>query len=165
MNSMRTAAIAAGVFFVLSSVSCMESIEPTPKSAVMSIVPANGYVTGDQTETFTRFLMPLVITNTGSRPVYLDLGYRRAEKLIDQKWELAIEQSAGNFVSVRIINPGRTVTINYVVAYQRGSTPPLPLLDHIRGLYRMRLRFSYTSNGTDPLPVEDSYSQPFAVTE
>jgi hypothetical protein len=29
----------------------------------------------------------------------------------------------------------------------------------------MRLRFSYTGNGTDPLPVEDSYSQPFAVTQ
>ena len=165
MNRMRTAAVAAGVFCIFASVSCLESIEPTPTSAVVSIVPANGSVTGAQTDAFTRFMMPLVITNTGSRPVYLDLGYRRAEKLVDQKWELALEQSAGNFVSVRILNPGRTVTINYVVAYERGSSPPLPLLDHIRGLYRMRLRFSFTSNGTDPLPVEDSYSQPFAVSE
>ena len=93
------------------------------------------------------------------------LGLRPAEGHDRLHTHQALEQSAGNFVSVRIINPGRTVTINYVVAYERGSMPPSPLLDHIRGLYRMRLRFSYTSNGTDPLPVEDSYSQPFAVSE
>ena len=165
MNRIRIVAAAAGMACLVASLACMEAIEPTPASALVSIVPANGYVTGEQSDTFTRFLMPLVISNRGARAIYLDLGYRRAEKLVDQKWELAVEQTAGDFVSVRILGPGRTLTINQVIAYQRGSSPALPLLEHIRGLYRIRLRFSYTNNGTDLLPVEDSYSQPFAVTE
>ena len=162
---MRAAAFVAAVFCILSSMSCMEAIEPTPESTLLSIDPADGSVRGTQSDSMTRFLMPLVIRNKGSRAIYLDLGYRRTEKLIDQKWELAAETANGNFASIRLLNPGRTVTIDLVVVFRRGSPPAAPLLEHIRGLYRARLRFSYTGNGTDLLPVDDSYSQPFAVTE
>jgi hypothetical protein len=107
--------------------------------------------------------MAFRVQNTGSRTIFLDRIYTRAEKLIDQEWELAIETPEAAFASVRTLLPNQSTTFTYRVNYVRGSLPAAPYLEHLRGLYRVRLRFSFTANGSDPLPSEESYSQPFAV--
>lgn len=157
--------MAAAIVSCAVSVSCLESVEPTPESTVLSIEPLTPYVRGVETATSSRFQMEFRIRNNSTRPVYLDLAYRRFEKLVDQKWELAAETTAAPFTAVRTIQPGVRISVVFSVVHTRGSSSQFELIQHVRGLYRARLRLAYNPGGTDQLPLEDSYSLPFAVTE
>jgi hypothetical protein len=147
----------------MAAAGCLDAVAPTPTSTLALITPASASTRGTQTPSTTRFAIDLRVRNTGSRTIFLDRNYGRTEKLVDQKWELAIETTSPPFVSVRTIPPGQALTITYVMLYVRGASPESIYVEHVRGLYRARLRLSYNENGSDPLPVEASYSQPFAV--
>ena len=164
-DSRRLLRLAAAGVSCLLSVSCLESVEPTPESSMLSIEPLTPFVRGTEAATFSRFQMEFRIRNTGTRPVYLDPGYRRFEKLVDQKWELATESTNVPFATVRTIAPGVRISIVFIVTHVRGSSSQSDLIEHVRGLYRARLRLAYDPGGSDQLPLEDSYSRPFAVTE
>ena len=136
---------------------------PTPTSAAIKITPTTRSTPGEESEGGSRFAIEFRIRNTGSRTIFLDRLYARVEKLIDQKWEMVKEITPPPFVSVRSIPAGQSITTEYLVQYVRGVPPESPYLEHVRGLYRVRLRFSYLSNGTEPLSPEESYSEPFVV--
>jgi hypothetical protein len=93
----------------------------------------------------------------------VDRLYGWTEKLVDQKWKLVVESTNAPFVSIRSIQPGGGITITCLMQYVRGYSPESLYLDRVRGLYRARLRLSYSASGTELLPPEESYSQPFAV--
>lgn len=161
--ALRRFALAAALVAGASSSGCLDAIAPTPTSSLVAITPINRWTRGEESESGSRFFIELRIRNAGSRTIFLDRLYGRTEKLIDQKWELAIETTTPPFGTVRSIPPNQSITIGYLVQYVPGVSPDSPYLEHLRGLYRVRLRLSYSSNGTDLLPPEDSYSQPFAV--
>lgn len=156
-----TAALASCLF----PASCLEPVQPTPRSTIIAIDPVTPFTRGLDSDVISRFEVNLRFRNDGARTIYLDGGYRRLEKLVDQKWEVAMESPSAPFEAFREIRPGQRVTTSYVVLYDRRTTPELVLLKRIRGLYRMRLRLAFTVNGTEQLHADDSYSQPFAVTE
>lgn len=136
---------------------------PTPTSAAVTITPTARSIPGLESQAGTRFILEFRIRNTGSRQIYVDRLYGLTEKLIDQKWEPVMERTPPPFASIRIIGAGQSITFEHLVQYVRGVSPSSPYLEHIRGLYRVRLRFSYLPNGTEPLPPEESYSEPFVV--
>jgi hypothetical protein len=152
------------VMSLVTTTSCMEPVEPTPTSTLLSIDPLNLYTTGSQTESNSTFHMELRIRNKGSRDIYLDGDYRRLEKLVDQRWKLATERDNFPFASVRVIRASQSVSIPYSMVYLRGSSPGTVLLENLRGLYRVGLRLSLTPNGSELFPLETSYSIPFSVT-
>ena len=164
-DSRRRLRVASAIVSCMLSVSCLESVEPTPASSILSIEPLTPFVRGLEAATFSRFQMEFRVRNDGTRPVYLDLGYRRFEKLVDQRWELATESTNAPFATVRTIAPGVRISILFVVTHVRGSQSQSDLIEHVRGLYRARLRLAYDPGGSDQIPLEDSYSRPFAVTE
>jgi hypothetical protein len=103
----------------------------------------------------------MFVRNKGTRAVYADSFYRRTEKLVNQKWEMAAETPSGPIGFRTTIGPGQTVPLAYVVTYTAASH--FTLLKHPRGLYRVRIDLSYAAGGQDRLPPEDSYSPPFTV--
>jgi hypothetical protein len=141
----------------------MDAVAPTPVSSSVSITPVTRSTHGDANDAGARFAIDLRIRNTGSRTIFFDRLYGRTEKLIDQQWEFATESTAPAFGSVRTITPGQSLTFTFQMLYVSGKSPPSTYLEHIRGLYRARLRFSFTSTGSELFPPEESYSQPFAV--
>lgn len=149
---------------LLSTTSCLDPIEPTPTSTLVSIDPLNLSAVGLQSETTSAFHIELRIRNRGSRDIYLDGDYRRLEKLVDQKWKLATERDNFPFSSVQLIRVSQGATISYAMVYTRGKSPETVLLENLRGLYRVRLRLSLTPNGSEPLALDESYSRPFSVT-
>jgi len=154
-----TASAVAAVF----AVGCLDAVEPTPTSSLVSIAPVRGSTRGDQSESGVQFRIDIRIINRGSRIIFLDRTYGWTEKLVDQRWKFVVESSTAPFASIRTIQPGGGITITYVMQYIRGQSPESQYLDRVRGLYRARLRLSYTASGTELLPPEESYSQPFAV--
>ena len=156
--------LAPVVFAIVSlAAACLDAVAPTPVSASVTITPVNKFVRGKESVDASGFDMDFRVRNTGSQTIFLDRIYARTEKLIDQDWEVAIETTGAPFTSVRTLVPNQITTFSYRVIYLRASSPALVHLEHIRGLYRARLRLSFTSNGSDILPPEESYSQPFAV--
>jgi hypothetical protein len=149
---------------LLTTTSCMEPVEPTPTSTLLSIDPLNLYTSASQTETTSTFHMELRIRNRGARDIYLDGDYRRLEKLVDQKWKLATERDNFPFASVRVIRASQSASVSYVMVYVRGTSPETVLLENVRGLYRVGFRLSLTPNGSEPFPLDESYSVPFSVT-
>ena len=152
------------VMSLMTTTSCLEPVEPTPTSTLLSIDPLNLYTRGSQTETNSTFHMELRIRNKGTRDIYLDGDYRRLEKLVDQKWKLATERDNFPFASVRVIRPSQSASVSYVMVYVRGTSPETVLLENLRGLYRVGLRFSLTPNGSELFALDESYSVPFSVT-
>lgn len=166
MRSNRTRRlIAITLAFVAapSAVACLDAVAPTPTSTSVTITPVNRSTRGSEDGGVSEFQMDFRVRNTGSRTIFLDRIYTRTEKLIDQEWELATETTGTPFASVRTLLPNQSTTFSYRVNYVRDTSPFALHLEHIRGLYRVRLRFSFASGGIDPLPPEESYSQPFAV--
>jgi len=146
---------------LLAMSGCLEPIEPTPDSTPLSITPAVEAVSVEKVqENVYSFSIALRVKNNGASNVYVDLFYRETDKLIDQKWEIAAENSASTFF--RLVGPGQTQQILHVVTYSQGSHP---LLDRVRGVYRVGLRAFYAPNGTDPIPAQPAYSKPFVVVE
>ncbi len=107
------------------------------------------------------FSLPLTVKNIGTRPVYVDLFYRRTEKLVDQKWEVAAESTPTNLM--RLFAPNESRRIEYVVSYKLGAG--FRLLEQVRGVYRVGLRAFYGANQTDPISDLPSYSRSFVLVE
>ena len=156
-------ALALACCFVVGS--CLEPIEPTPSSELISIVPVSPFTRGFETETITRFEINIRVQNNGTRTIYLDGSSYRLEKLVDQKWIVARETPPASFQATREIGQSQRVTSSYVMLYNRVTAPQDVLLSHVRGLYRLRLRLAFNPGGAEELPQQDSYSQPFAVAE
>jgi len=144
-------------------IACLDTAAPTPASTLVSVSPARSWVRANETQAGIRFVIDLEIRNTGSTRIYLDRGYGRTEKLIDQKWKVVLERSATPFTTVRSIEAGQLTVVSYVVEYVRGVSPESVYLARARGLYRAGLRFAFAADGTTPLPAEESYSKPFVV--
>lgn len=139
----------------------MDAVEPTPVSAAVRITALDESTVASETQVASRFETTLLIRNTSGRTLYLDMSYRRTEKLIDQTWLVAVESGSAKFASTRSVGPGQT--INIIHAASSLDSPPVSLLQHVRGLYRVRLRLAFDRSGVEELPAEESYSQPFVV--
>lgn len=107
------------------------------------------------------YSLPLVVKNVGTLPVYVDLFYRRTEKLVYQKWQVAAESSPTNFL--RQFAPGEGRRIEYVVTYKPGTG--YRLLEQVRGVYRVGLRAFYAADQTNPVSTTPSYSKSFVLIE
>jgi hypothetical protein len=151
--------VAAAITGLLATVACLDSIEPTPRPAQISVVPSLGELVITPLASGFTWSMQVFVRNNGGRNIYVDQTYRRTEKLVDQKWELAIESPMSP--SFRTVIPSQTQSLPYVVTYVNGSKSTL--LEHVRGVYRVGLRVSYTPNGNELFPAESSYSLPFVV--
>jgi hypothetical protein len=163
--SLRLYGVAVAFAGCLVLGSCLEPLEPTPVSQLVTIAPVSPFTRGFETEIMTRFEINIGLQNHGTRTIYLDGAYYRLEKLVDQKWVVARETTASSFQAVRTILPGQRVTRSYVILYNRVTASDDVLLSHVRGLYRLHFRLAFNSGGAEELPQQDSYSQPFAVLE
>ena len=148
---------------VTSSVACLDAMAPTSKSAAVTITPTTRSTGGTENKSGSRFAITFRVRNPASRTIFLDRFYARTEKLIDQKWVMVMETIPPTVGFMRTIPSGQSLTNEYLVQYLRGISPASPYLEHVRGLYRVRLRLSYLSNGAELLPPEESYSEPFVV--
>lgn len=146
---------------LMATLGCLDSMEPAPASAQVSIFPLKEAALAVPSRTGYTFSMTLIVTNTGSRTIYVDQIYRRTEKLVDQKWELAVESPTAPVGLTRVIGPLQTQSMPYVVTYVPGTD--FPLLEHMRGLYRVGLRMAYATDGSEPITGDAPYSRPFAV--
>ena len=147
----------------LVAAACLDTVEPTPRSSIVTIESAWASTMRNENESAVSFNIPIQIRNLTTRQLFLDANNRTLEKLVDQKWVVAIAPQ-GNFTLSRTINPSQQITFNYSYVYFRNSaSPPPPILENVRGVYRIRFNLSYTNTGTDLLPAADSYSQPFVV--
>ncbi len=155
----RVASAATTGVCLLATLACLDSIEPTPQPTQISIVPQTGELVATSLKNGFTLSMQIFVRNNGGRTIYVDQFYRRTEKLVDQKWELAVESPAAP--SFRTVGPSQTQSLPYVVTYLNGSR--FTLLEHVRGLYRVGLRVSYSPNGAELFPAESSYSLPFVV--
>jgi len=165
-SSRRVIRLSAAFLGIFAVTSCLEPLEPTPDSSPVIITPQSTAVPATILGSGWTFTLPLRITNTGSRTVFVDLSYRLTEKLIDQKWEIAtLSRSFGQW---RAIPPSQTQSLGYAVTYAHGtSAPPTSsaILEHARGLYRVGLHLSYTSDENSLLPGENYYSRSFVVSQ
>jgi len=159
----RSAAWICLVFASGSITGCLDAVAPTPTSTVVSITPLVRSTRGNEDDSGSRFNIEIRIRNLGSRTIFLDRLYARTEKLVDQKWELALETDRPPFGSIRAIPAGQSFTLTYAVTYIRAVAPRRIHLEHVRGLYRARFRMSFSANEAELLPPGDSYSRPFAV--
>ena len=160
---MRSALLKAAFGFtvLLSSSACLDTLEPTPTSAAVAITT----ISADGRELDRRRLVGagFVIENTGTRRIFIDRNYFRLEKLVNQRWELAAEQDGPFTTTLAGLGPGRTAFTSKNFVHDPAGTE-FPLIEHVRGLYRMRFRISFKGDGTELLPAEESYSRPFSVT-
>ena len=154
--------LALGATALLSGGACLDTIEPTPISADVAITT----VSADGRELDQRRLVGagFSIENTGTRRIYIDRNYFRLEKLVNQRWQLAAEQDGPFSTGLVGLAPGRTVFTSKNFIHDPAAVIQFPLIEHVRGLYRMRFRFSFTADGSELLPADESYSQPFGVT-
>ena len=147
------------------SMSCIQSAEPTPSSTLIKVDPERTAVHITNTQYTSFFEVPVHFTNTSSQVIYIDAPYRAVEKLIDQKWKLATENSPPPFSSTSTLAPGRETRYTVIVSFNPQQTSATPLLEDLRGLYRIRFRMAFDSRGTQPLPPEAGISKPFAVAK
>lgn len=159
MTGKRRTLAAIGSLVALAG--CLEPVEPTPNSAPLSITPiveaTSVFKDGDS----FAFSLPLTVKNVGTRTVYVDLFYRRTEKLVDQKWEVAAESTPTNLL--RSFAPNESRRIEFIVVYKLDAG--YPLLEQARGVYRVGLRAFYAANATDPISATPSYSKSFVLIE
>jgi hypothetical protein len=155
---MRRQLLAAAIVF--APLACLDSIEPTPDSSPLSITPAVGAVPVKKLPNLSTITLSLRVQNRSDRVVYVDLLYRKTDKLIDQKWEVVAESPPSTIF--RSIEPGQTQQILYVLSYEPGR---YPLLEKVRGVYRIGLRGFYDLNITEPLPSQPAYSTSFVIVE
>ena len=148
------------VVMAFAPAACLDSIEPTPDSSPLSITPAVGAVPVQKLPNLSTITLSLRVRNDGDRTVFVDLLYRKTDKLIDQKWEVAAE-SAGSFIT-RSVAPGQTQQILYVLSYPPGR---YPLLERARGVYRVGLKAFYDEGMTEPIPAQPAYSSSFVIVE
>ena len=161
MMRWRTVSVA---LVIVSLAACVQAAEPTPTSDLISVDPERPTTRITQTSTTSFFDMPIHFRNTSGRPIYIDASYRGIEKLIDQKWRVAVENNPSPFSSTAFLLPGRETRFSVTVFFNPKNAGSTPLLEDMRGLYRVRFRVAFDSRGADPLPSDAGLSQPFAVT-
>ena len=147
---------------LLSSVACLDTLEPTATSAAVTITT----LSADGRELDQRRLVGagFSIENTGTRRIYIDRNYFRLEKLVNQRWQLAAEQTGPFSPGLTGLAPGRSTFTSKNFIHDPAAVIQFPMIEHIRGLYRMGFRISFTVDGKELLPAEETYSRPFAVT-
>src|SRR4029078_10969346 len=133
---------AALAVLLLCSASCLEPIEPTPTSSDVRIRVSFGTTNGFESEDVTAFAVELAIISTSSRTIYVDGSKIFFEKLVDQKWRYADADERKAFNTIFAIEPAATRGVNAGVLSVRGANA-IPLLDHIRGVYRAHLRMGF----------------------
>lgn len=149
------------IWLVVATTGCLETIEPTPNPAPLTITPLVEATTVVKQGDGFAYSLPLVVKNVGTRPVYVDVFYRRTEKLVNQKWQVAAESAPTIFL--RQFAPNESRRIEYVVWYKPGAGNRL--LEQVRGLYRVGLRAFYAADQTDPVSSTPSYSKSFVLVE
>ena len=159
---LRVSMLAAATVVLIAAGGCMDALEPTSVSPVVRITALDEATVASETQVASRFETTLLVRNTSNRTLYLDMGYRRTEKLIDQTWVVALESGATRFASVRVLGPAQTINLSHTASSL--DSPPVSVLQHIRGLYRVRLRLAFDRGGLEELPAGESYSQPCPVT-
>ena len=97
--------------------------------------------------------------------MFIDTGYRRLEKLVDQRWEIADEVFPPNNIfraNTPSLGTNRVTTVSYAAVYDR-TKGGASLLAHVRGVYRIGFRMAFAFDGSHMIPQEETYSKPFAV--
>jgi hypothetical protein len=147
----------------LVSASCLTPLEPTPQSDIVTITPVNASTLGAELPSGSFFRADILIANKSQRFVYVDANRRFLEKLIDQKWMYAYGDTEGNFIGSTPLSPSGSSTFAFSVAMVKNSGPARPLVEHVRGVYRVHYRLAFDRAGTDVLDSATTYSQPFVV--
>jgi hypothetical protein len=147
----------------LVSASCLTPMEPTPQSDIVTITPVNASTLGAELPSGSFFRTDILIANKSQRIVYVDANRRFLEKLVDQKWIYAYGDTEGNFIGPTSLSPSGKATFAFSVAMVRNSSPARPLVEHIRGVYRVHYRLAFDRAGTDVMDSATTYSQPFVV--
>src|SRR5215212_4799164 len=125
-SNSRALCVAIAIGSAALATSCMDVAEPTPVATFVRIEPRTPNTYGIESETLSAFHMEFVTRNSGTRRIYLDLGYYRLDKLVDQKWVLAYERSATPFQSVEGINPSAQTFHSTNAISSRGPDPEWP---------------------------------------
>lgn len=154
--------IALPVLIALSG--CLDAAAPTPVSSIVEVWPRSEATNVGSITNGTTFLMRLNVVNRGDRAIHFH-GHYEIEKLVNQKWQLAYATPDRGFQGSQTIQPSRSIDALVSARYVRGETGASSLLANMRGLYRARLRLSYSQVGDVPLPADAGYSIPFAVLD
>ena len=160
---MLRSAKAALALLLLGWVSCLEPVEPTPTSNEVTILAAFGTTNGFESDQVTSFATQLDFVNKSSRPIYVDGTRIFFEKLVDQKWRYAAVDDRRTVNQVFLMEPLATRSLQASVLSVKGSTTEVPILDHIRGVYRAHVRVAFDLGFTQMLDSASTYSQPFTV--
>jgi hypothetical protein len=158
MTRHKLVALALAAFYC---VGCMNAMEPTPVSSSVKIVAYEA--TGVELATTNIISVDIDISNTGTREIFVDMDYRRLEKLVNQRWVLASENTVEPTPLLVRLRPLDTQGVTHTFIHDP-RTGTEPLLTHMRGVYRVGFRILYSPSGGDRIPAAESYSRPFAVT-
>jgi hypothetical protein len=160
----RLSRIVGSMMSMLLLTSCLETVAPTPASTIVSITSRSEAASITKIQNATRFQMVFHLVNISDTTIYVGLSYE-VEKLVNQKWQLAysrqIPWGAGSSELRANRGQDRLVTVDYSPGISEPSVP----LEHMRGLYRARLTFSYSVGGLSRLPANEEYTPPFAVID
>src|SRR4029079_2023824 len=127
---------------VLWLTSCLTPVEPTPVSAVATIVSVSPTASGSELPNASFFATDIKITNSSTTRIFVATPPPFVEKLVNQKWTFAYAASAGTLGSALPIDPSGSLTLRFSVSYVKGSSPAYPLVEHVRGLYRVHYRLA-----------------------
>ena len=153
--------ISAAALGALACTGCLDSMEPTRISSVISIDPLNA--TAAELPATNILHANFRVSNRGAQRLFVDNGYRRLEKLVRQQWRLVDEREGTLVAPIVPVEPNRFAAVAYSIGYDIGSIARQPLLQNLRGVYRVRYRIFLSAELSDTLPADESYSQPFAI--
>lgn len=159
---LRRAYLAVAVLLV-ASISCLEPAEPTPVSSDVIIRTSFGTTNGFESDQVTSFAIQLDIVSTSSRPIFVDGSKIFFEKLVDQKWHYAAVDDRRTVNMIFVIDPGGSHSLPASVLSVKGGTSELPILDHIRGVYRAHVRIGFDPAFNQMVDSASTYSEPFTV--
>jgi hypothetical protein len=159
----RNLRLAGAAIAALLSVSCLEPVQPTPVSDVVTIGAVDPTVFGTEKSGSSFFLIDIRISNKSARRIFVDDTERFVEKLVDQKWVYAYGPTTGQFRPAASVGAQRGLVFSQRIANVKGSEPFYPLLVHVRGLYRIHFRLAYDQLGIELVDSASTYSQPFTV--
>jgi hypothetical protein len=147
----------------LIATACLQPVEPTPKSPDFNIVPiptstmSSGFRNGEF------FSLEISVRNTSSRKIFVDTKNLFVEKLIDQKWRHAYGAVGVPFAANGSVDTSKSYLFLLTVLTTDGGGP-YPLLENMRGVYRVHVGLSFDDRGASLLDSASTYSQSFTVT-
>lgn len=146
----------------LIATACLQPVEPTPTSADFSIVPIPASTTSSGFRNGEFFSLEISVRNTSSREIFVDAKNLFVEKLIDQKWRHAYGAVDATFATNGSVDPSKRYVFILTVLTSDGGGP-YPLLENMRGVYRVHVGLSFDDRGTSLLDSASTYSEPFTV--